>query len=445
MPHKTTLTDEDDALMRYLVVSQVCAAMAAGTPKTFAVDEVAGRLHLDRAGRLRRVGLRTLWRWLGRWQEEGLDGLRSEPRQHPGSGLPETFLVLLFECKSEDPTVSIPEVIRYARVTGVIADDERIDRTTVWRECRRRGLSTRRRDPSKRSLQRPWRYAHRMQCGLADGKHFKAGSRRAARVAIIFLDNASRFVLGVVVGTAESAELALRGLLKVILRWGLMTCLYVDLGFDTKDLATATASLGISLILGTKSYPEARGCLERFNRTLAEHLLCGWPGNPAVDPELMALECRIEHWATEIYNHTPHEGLEGDTPAARFHGDSRGLTVPESQVAIDEAFVTSFERTVKNHNCISVNGTLFEVPIGYSGQRIDVYRNMITGVLSVRHQGERVSIHPADLVANAHQKRSATKPKKSTRSEPRQTAADAAFERDHPPLVDDDGGYHDTD
>jgi len=39
------------------------------------------------------------------------------------------------------------------------------------------------------------------------GKHFKAGSRRAARVVIIFLDDFSRFVLGVVVGTAESAHL----------------------------------------------------------------------------------------------------------------------------------------------------------------------------------------------------------------------------------------------
>jgi len=276
--------DEDDALVRYLVVSQVCAARAAGIPTTSAVEEVAGRAHLDREGRPRRVSVRTVWRWLGRWESAGLDGLRTELRQRPGCGLPESFLAFLFERKTEDPAVSIPEVIRHARVIGVIADDAEIDRTTVWRECLRRGLSTRRRGSSKRSLQRPWRYPHRMQCVIADGKHFKAGGRRAARVAVVFLDNASRFVLAVVVGTAESAGLTLRGLLKVIRRWGLMTCLYVDLGFDTKDLATAAASLGISLILGTKSYPEARGCIERFNRTLAEQLLCGWPGTPPSTP-----------------------------------------------------------------------------------------------------------------------------------------------------------------
>ncbi len=317
MPPKNQLVNEDEAVIRYLVVSQVCAALAAGVPKTIAVEEVAGRPHMDRHGRPRSVGVRTIWRWLRQWESVGIEGLRAEPRQRPDSVLPSSFLALLEELKGEDPTMSIPEIVRHARVIGRIADDQPIDRTTVWRECHRRGLPTRRRAPSKRSKQRPWRYPHRMQCVMADGKHFKAGSRRAVRVAIIFIDDASRFVLGAAVGTAESAHLALRGLLKVIRRWGLMTCLYVDLGFDTKDLATTTANLGISLILGTKRYPEARGCIERFNRTLSEQLLCGWPGNPAIDPGLMALERRIEHWASEMYNHTQHEGIEGDTPAAR--------------------------------------------------------------------------------------------------------------------------------
>ncbi len=171
--------------MRYLVVSQVCAARAAGIPTTQAVGEVAGRTHLDREGRPRRVAVRTLWRWLGRWESAGFDGLRTELRQRPGSGLPESFLAFLEERKGEDPTVSIPEVIRHARVIGVISDDATVDRTTVWRECHRLGLPTRRRCSSKRSMQRPWRYPHRMQCVLADGKHFKAGGRRAARVAVL--------------------------------------------------------------------------------------------------------------------------------------------------------------------------------------------------------------------------------------------------------------------
>jgi transposase len=235
--------DEGSALMRYLVVSQVCAAVAAGMSKSRAVEEVAGRVQLGHSGTARQYSVRSIWRWLRQWETDGLDGLMSKPRCRQSSSLPAALLSLLKEQKLVDPKISIPEVIRLARVEGVIDEDERVDRTTVWRECRRLGLPTQRRDPSKRSRQRPWRFPHRMQCVLADGKHFKAGAHRAKRVAIIFLDNATRFVLGAVVGTSESAALALRGLHKVIIRWGLMTCLYVDLGFDTKDLARATAAL----------------------------------------------------------------------------------------------------------------------------------------------------------------------------------------------------------
>jgi len=36
-------------------------------------------------------------------------------------------------------------------------------------------------------------------------------------------------------------------------------------------------------------------------------------GSPEVDPDCGALELRLRHWLREIYNHTPHQGLGGDT------------------------------------------------------------------------------------------------------------------------------------
>ena len=66
---------------------------------------------------------------------------------------------------------------------------------------------------------------------------------------------------------------------------------------------------------------------------------------------------------------------------------------------------------------------------------------MITGELSVLHKGTRTVIKPVDLTANAYDRR-----KPSTQTEqnpkPRRTAADAAWDRDHPPLVDENGNYN---
>lgn len=441
MTEKQYRLDEESAMARYLVVSQVCAAVAAGIPKTRAVETVAERLHLDQVGRLRRYGVRSIWRWLGQWESSGIKGLSCAERIRPASCLPEVFLSFLKERKKEDPKVAIPEIIRLARIEGIVGDDENIDRTTVWRECKRLGLPTLRRDPSKRTQQRPWAFSRPMLCVMADGKHFRVGARRSKRVAVIFLDDATRFVLGVVVGPAESAALALRGLRKVALRWGLMHCLYVDRGFNTSDLAGATAALGINFILGSKRYPEARGKIERFNRSFSEQLLCGWPGNPAIDPDFDACERRIEHWAFEQYNHSPHEGLQLDTPSNRFHADEQALQPIGNRMAFDEAFVSTFFRRVSNHNCIRFEGSLWELPLGHRGQKIQVFRNTISGELSILHEGLRTSIKAADLEANAYEHRFVSTTSKQA-SKPRRTAADAAFDRDHPSLVDEDGNYN---
>ena len=89
----------------------------------------------------------------------------------------------------------VPELLRRAQARGIVPEDLLVDRTTVWRACRRMGLVTRARPSKREGDMRRWRYPHRMQCVLADGKHFRAGGARAKRVALFFLDDATRYAL----------------------------------------------------------------------------------------------------------------------------------------------------------------------------------------------------------------------------------------------------------
>ena len=73
-----------------------------------------------------------------------------------------------------DPRASAPELVRRARERGIVPVDLKIDRTSVWRACRRKGLPTRQRPHKREGDTRRWQYAERMQCVLADGKHFRA-------------------------------------------------------------------------------------------------------------------------------------------------------------------------------------------------------------------------------------------------------------------------------
>ena len=64
----------------------------------------------------------------------------------------------------------------------------------------------------------------------ADGKHFRAGAARLRRVALFFIDDATRYGLQVRVGTAESSELFLRALYQMVMRHGLADLFFLDKG-----------------------------------------------------------------------------------------------------------------------------------------------------------------------------------------------------------------------
>ena len=67
-----------------------------------------------------------------------------------------------------------------------------------------------------------------MQCVLADGKHFRVGAAIQRRVPLFFIDDATRYGLQVLVGTAESSELFLHALYEMVMRHGLADLFFLD-------------------------------------------------------------------------------------------------------------------------------------------------------------------------------------------------------------------------
>lgn len=446
------MTDEEPlilsptALRRYLVVSQVDARVLAGQPREAAIEEVLELGVQDEKGRWIKASKRSVYRWLEAYGQEGIAGLEPhKPLACPDSAvLSPAFLEFLRVEKHSDPQASIPELLHTARVRGVIGDGESISRITVWRACRRMGLPVRRTQTQKHRDMRAFRHAHRMMMALCDGKHFRAGVKRLKRVALSFLDNASRYGLGGIVGTAESTELFLHGKHYVIRRHGLMNSLYVDRGpgFISKDTQQVCAQLGIGLIHGEARYPEGHGGIEKSHQLQYNWFLRHLDGNPEVDPDPQALTLRLNHWIQGVYNHRPHEALNQETPAQRWAADPRPLRFPESQDWLDAQFLLSFERRVSKHNLLPYKSTSYEVPRGHAGEKITVTRHLLAGTLSILHQGKRVVLHPVDLEANAYARRA--RPAKlpaAPASTSHKSAAHLTFQADFAPIVDVDGGY----
>ncbi len=437
---------DPEAGFRFLLVSRVRLETANGRRVTEVVRRLAAEVHVDLTGARRTVGVRTLFRWLAAYDAKGFAGLRRKERSCTESStvLPEKLLRFAKEEKEEDPQASVPELLRRARALGIVAPDVRIDRSTLYRALLRMGVSTKRRKAPGGREQRRFAWPHRMQLVLADGKHFRAGVERLARVALFYLDNATRMGLDVVVGTSESTVLFLGGLHLVLRRYGKMVVLYLDggPGFVSDDTATVLGNLGIHLVIGTANYPEGHGAIERFNRTAKASVLRHLAGRPDVDPDPGALTLRLRHWLRTVYNRTPHEFLDQVTPEERFLADERPLSFPESGEDLAARFFVSETRKVSGDHVVSLDGVGYETPTGYAGTRVTLYRHAVEGTVHLLHEGRLVRLFPVDLERNARDRRG-READEPPPARPTRGAADIAFTNDFGPVVDTDGGFED--
>lgn len=435
-----------EALFRFRVISEVLTGMMRGQTRAQAVRAVASRAHAKLDGMPRTVSARTVYRWLAEYHRGELAALepRARTRTETSAVLPEKLVTFLRTEKQADPRASVPQLLARAREHGVLAYDEPVDRTTAWRAVRRMDLPTRRRPSKHEGDMRRFAYPHRMQMVLSDGKHFRAGAARLRRVALFFLDDCTRYGLDVAVVTSESAEAFLRGLYAMLMRHGLMDALYLDRGpgFIADDTFSVLAQLHRPLIHGARRYPQGHGKIERFNQTADADVLRSLDGHPDVDPCCTALTQRLRHYL-ERYNDRPHESLDGASPRTRWEADSRSLRFPQDDATLRQAFIVTDERLVSRDHVIQFEGTDYEAPMGLARQKVQVHRQVLTGALSVLHEGHLVTLHPVDLAHNARARRGPRTARELPEQGPVKTAATLAFERDFAPVVDGEGGFCD--
>jgi transposase InsO family protein len=432
-----------EALFRFSVVSKVVARIRGDEPRSDAIRAVAADSHAFFDGSLRRISERSIYRWFAQYDESGMPGLEPKARHTEPSALSKDFVDFLVDENRGDRSASIPELIQRARAHGIVKPDEIADRSTVYRTCKRLGLCMARRKKAKHRDSRRFAYPHRMDMVLCDGKHFRAGEGRHKRVALFYIDDATRYVLHAVVGTSETQELFQRGVYECITKHGFMDACYVDHGpgFIAEDTIAVFAHLGVPLIHGEVGYKEGRGKIERFNRTAKADVLRNLDGRPDVDPGCGALELRLLHYTEQVYAHRPHESLDDDTPWRRFHNDCKPLRFPDDHQALRRKFEIWITRRVSSDHVVSVGSIHYEVPKGHAGRIVLLRRRLLDGTIGFLHESKVIDLHPVDLGANARAPRARTgQGDDQPEAMPRKSAADLMFQRDFGPVVDHDGG-----
>lgn len=433
------------AMFRFAVLSQVEVRVLSGQPRSEAIRQISTLQHPAPHQGLCKVSRRSVYRWASAYRDHGLHGLEPAPRTSVSASrvLDAALLEFLAEQKVQDPRASVPELIARAVQVGLLLRVEEVDRTTVWRALGRLGVSTKRARKPPRDTRR-FEMPHRLQLIMCDGKHFRAGPNRTKRVALFFLDDASRYVPHVVVGPSESAVLFLRGFLGLLLRVGRIDAVYFDngSGFIAHDSHEVLVNLEIPFIHGTAGYPPGRGKIERFNQTVEADFLRALD-RPDVDPDCTSLEVRISTYLRQTYHPRSHASLKGLSPLRRYLDDERELRPYEDHPELRSKFVVREQRLVSSDHVISLASVEYEVPRGLAGRTIEVVRDAFdASVLHVEHEGRWVRLARVDRHANARARRGAPQPEVADPSAPI-TAAAKAVNDAIAPITQPDGGYAD--
>jgi transposase InsO family protein len=434
---------------RYAVLSIVFSKQAMGLSLREAIVETSKLEFYSTAGQSMRLSLRTIYRWSLAFKSAGLSGLTPKSRLKEISSrvLPSSFTDFMVNEKKIDTDASIPDIILRAEIINIIKQGQ-VNRCTAWRAARNLNLPIFSDKRPKDEDMRRFAHANRMVMLLCDGKHFRAGPKKCKRMVYLYLDDCSRKVLLAVVGESETARLFLRGLFAVIEKVGLMDNCYLDRGpgFIAKMGFTICARIGVGLIHGRARYPQGHGKIERFNQTCMNALLRSIAKDPTIDPDCKALEHRINHYISQMYNLRPHEGIEGLSPENKWSSDPRPLRMPCDMKILESHFIISFQRTVSRDNVVMIKNTGFEMPTGYAGMRVEVFDHILEGRLTVLHELKHVTLHPVDLEANARaERRRRVEKERPPPPGPAKTAAQRLYDRDHKTIVTSGGDYYEKD
>ncbi|MBK8999606.1 MAG: integrase [Myxococcales bacterium] len=201
-----------------------------------------------------------------------------------------------------------------------------------------------------------------------------AGGRLKKTILFSELDCATRYVIEsrFVIARGERPEDHEPGSRNALLKAGLFRTYYVDRGpaYRAGSLRAITAELGIRLLFTGAGDAEAKGAIERYNRTWREEV-----GDELGDRVLTLNELNAYHWAWleqeyharkhDTTGRAPREHWLAEVAAGHLRPLPRGLD-------LDAVFLHRATRHVRDDGVLSFRGQLLEVRAELSGQRVEL-------------------------------------------------------------------------
>ena len=391
--------EQEKALERFSLLAPLLEPDLEGAEKRRRRNEILSRGNISD---------RTLRRYLQEYRKNGLDGLIPKNRSDRGTSraFSEDIFQEAVQLKLELPERSVTRVIEILEGEKKIGSGD-IARSTLTRHLSRLGLTqleNQAQPPGHRRFQREER--NRLwQTDVKYGPflpHPNNPKRQVRTYLMAFIDDATRLLCHGEFYLDQRLPILENCFRKAILKRGIPDAVYVDNGkiFISRWFRMACARLGIRHLHTQIFSPEAKGKIERLNRTIESFLSEMTLQKPKTLDELNKA---FAVWMEEGYNHHPHSSLENKTPAIRFQEDRRHLRFASLEEC-REAFLWEETRRVDKTGCAKLQGNLYEIGLEWMRKTVDLrFDPFDLGTIEIWHNGQKQGLAKPFVVQEFNQ------------------------------------------
>ncbi len=311
----------------------------------------------------------TILSWLRKYESSGrqIESLHPKSRGDQGGCRimdRETELAFI-NLRKDFMKASVPVLMRLARQRNVLPPDFNASSQSIYRILKKHGLGKERKqkeDMLKFEVEFPndlW------QSDCMHGPYVIHEGRRRKSYMFAIIDDHSRLIPHAQFYLRENVDNFIDCMKKALVKRGLPRKLYTDNGayFKSHKLQYGCASLGIVLTYAKPYRPQGKGKIERFNRTVRMEVLQALPEELTLEE----LNGHLAAFIDENYHIRKHSSIR-EKPLDRY---LKSLTLLRSAPEnLNDYFRKRLLRTVTNDRSVSIEGKLYQAPIGLAGQKV---------------------------------------------------------------------------
>ena len=394
------------AQFRFALIAPVVQGLFPDETRTAYYKRVTAAPLAYPGGQSKTISYKTVEKWVSDYNNGGFDALMPKGRSDKGSSraLPDVAIEEIFRMKQEFPRMNATQAYHRLIEEGYISN--KVGVSAVQRFFKRHDLRSAR-DPNMqdRKAFEESAFGRMWQTDSCYFPHITENGKSRRVYAVCIIDDHSRLIVGAQLSYSDSAA-NFQGVLKqAVATYGIPTKLYTDNGapYANEQLSLICGEIG-TVLLHTKVRDGAsKAKIERFWRTCKETwLYC------KVDPEkIHSLEEFNAMFREYIraYNLSMHSGI-GCRPFDRYEASKDSIRIPGSTEWLDLCFLNRISRKVKKDATVTIDGTLYDVPMQFIGETVEVrYRPDDMASAVVYDNGKEYPIRLTNKNENCRTKR----------------------------------------